>query len=861
MNAQAAVKPAVCSGIFSPGLLLYSVMKTPFLKIYRINIASPEAFFKSSAWKKQKRKCVCGYFPALEKVSGRQYIVQGIMDSGVKKIIEREIVLRGRVEGVGMRPALYVYSCKHSLSGYAANLSGCVHLVWQGEKAALDTALEGLAEVLPPGSSLEEGGLQFCDRETGEIMENFRILSGTEADMLEKSPMRVNLLTPPDCAPCEKCLAEMDDLTGRRFRHAFNACAECGPRTSVIRELPYDRERSSWREFPLCPDCRAEYEAPDNRRFHIEGISCPVCGPQLELHCRSGEKFTGGEVLEQAAAVLKSGGLLASKGVGGFQLLCDAENAAALAELRRVKHRPAKPLALMAFSIAAVKRFFEVGDAEEKALVSPAAPIVLLRWRKDAGVSRFHPELTAPDGAGEAGVMLAASPLHYLLMKHFEDGLLAVTSGNISGAVPALSNAEAAEELGSAAGALLCHDRDITERNDDSLLAVNGGKIQLWRRARGYSRAMPWRLPRRVLALGALWKNTFVLCGKTMFMLSSHHGDLEDFTGGEKWEAEIRRILRLSGERPEAVAVDMHPDYYSSIFGRRLAQELDAELSIVPHHYAHALAGLLESGRERALALVFDGTGLGPDGKLWGGELLEVSLKNGGRRLGALSDSLLPGGELAVKEAWRQCAARLFASGCSLSEVSAQLGKVDETALGIVYSQCMDKWNAPSSSSAGRLFDAASVLFGAAEKRISYEGQNAVRLENAASGLEASGINWQCGDIYEQDGILRLGFDRLFSAERPEAFNAFDFHVSLAEGAAEMVKSCSGNGRTPETVILTGGVFQNRLLCRLLSEKLEKSGFEVFIPQELPPNDGGISAGQSLWSGLKFSISGVNYTV
>lgn len=768
---------------------------------------------------------------------------------------QRIIVLHGIVEGIGMRPSLYRFSVGCGLKGYVCNLSGSVKLLWQGESGRIEEAFANLGKAFPPGSRVELP-LAFADSETDFVYPGFSIVKEEETAIAQ-----VNRLTPPDRAPCAKCLAEIRSAAGRRSGYAFNGCAECGPRATVIECLPYDREHTAWNDFPLCPDCLKEYENPSDRRFHVEGISCPACGPHLELLDSSGCALSVPDPLGEAVAVLERGGILALKGVGGFQLLADPRSAEAVGRLRRLKHRREKPLALMGRSPEDVRRFFHVDKLQAEALGSPAAPIVLLEWREG---SSFHPVLLAPDNPAEAGVMLPASPLHELLMHRFSGSFLIATSGNRGGEPPALDHESAVRALHGKVDGFLTHDRRISWRHDDSLGVVNGGQFQLWRRARGYEWSLPWRIPRRVVALGGLWKNTFAVAGSDMFLLSPHHGGLEDVANADAWEQTLNRILAQAGGKADAVAVDLHPDYFSSIAGERLARRGGMELCRVPHHYAHALAGLLEYGGNEALALVFDGTGLGPDGRLWGAELLDVSLDHGGRRLATWEAAPLPGGELAVREPWRQFAGRCFAAGMTRDQVKEFLPGYAEK-LELLEYQHTASLNTPYSPSAGRLFDAVSALLGIAPERISYEGQAAVRLEAAARKEDVTGNGFAPYAVKERDGVLMIDWTPLFGdCSMMRRLTARGFHEAVADAALAMAEfGLAGREGSLEktTVILTGGVFQNRLLTELVTERLAARGVKVFVPREVPPNDGGISVGQALWSGLQFRISGVNYTV
>ncbi len=724
--------------------------------------------------------------------------------------MERRITLRGVVEGVGMRPALYRLARKHHLGGSVVNRAREVELRLRGDRKSIERCWRELPAALPPGARLEAPPEFHDEAYEGEPGE-FRILAG------EGEATPVNLLTPPDLAMCPRCRAEVFTPGNRRYRYPFNSCGDCGPRASVVETLPYERERTAWRDFPLCPECRREYENPDDRRFHIEGISCPVCGPRLE-----------GLSLEEAGALLQRGEILALKGVGGYQLLADPFQPEAVTALRSLKNRPDKPLALMTRSLETLKQYGTLSPLEEEMLASPGAPIVIVHWRQEP------PEGIAPDHPREIGIMLPSSPLHELLLDAFGGDFLIATSGNRRSEPPALDNAAGAN-LGAAG--VIAHNRLILHRFDDAVAMMNADRPQLLRRGRGtlpLTFTEPPRFQRGVAALGAALKNTFVLAGPDSFFLSPHYGELEEAAAALLWERELERALKRSPEPVEAVAVDLHPDYYSTRFGEALAERLGVPLIRVPHHYAHALAGLLESGFERAHALVFDGNGFGPDGLLWGAELLTVGLNGEHRRRATWEPVPLPGGELAIREPHRQLAGRRFAAGLPVDDLTRF--------------QCEKGVNAPRSHAAGRLFDAFAALIGVAPERISYEGQAAIRLEAAARGETWNGRILPFA-TREGGGVLRIDWSPLFRDPLPES-PALSFHHTVAAAALAMAEFAGE--RLP--VILTGGVFQNRLLTELVAAGLSRQGFTPWVPSQLPPNDAGIAAGQAVWAGLNFSL-------
>jgi len=762
------------------------------------------------------------------------------------------IHLRGVVQGVGMRPALCRMAEHFHLTGHVQNTARGVELALYGPEALLEEAWRELPRHLPEAAhpdAVERSKML----QTTSAPERFTILDEPAAGTLA-----ANLAALPDAAPCPDCRRELHDPSDRRFQFAFNGCDKCGVRASAIAALPYRRAATAWADFPLCEDCRSEYEKMSDRRFHIEGISCPKCGPHLRLTDGAGRVLAeNGDALTLAAQKLRDGAIAALKGVGGFQLLADPSCAEAVTRLRRKKHRPHQPLALLARDEAAVKAWTQATPAELAALASPAAPIVLLAWRPDRETARFHPEFIAPDGPDEAGFMLPASPLHLLLMEHLESPFVIATSGNDSGLPPACDNATAQRELAAIADFFLLHDRPILWRHDDSLAAQNAGEVRLWRRARGYA----WQLPpvrgllRPVLAAGTELKNAFAAAGREWTLLSPCHGRLESAPALDAWSDALRRTLKLLPEAPQAVACDLHPDYLASHFARGLAQELGLPPVAVPHHYAHALAALAEFDLDEALALVCDGTGLGPDGTLWGGELLYVS-RSGGARLGFFQPVPLPGGDAAVREPFRQWAGRCFAAQAEFPE---RLAAGREQAVPILRKQCETGLNAPLSSAAGRLFDAFASSLGLADGAVTYEGQAAVRLESRArQEVESDGILPFAAQI--RAGRRVILWDELFRHDwtRTMRSPARAFHRAVAAALADLARY--GLGQHPGVpVLLTGGVMQNRLLV----EELRKTApeLDLRLPTRIPVNDGGIAIGQIVWAGLHFAPDGVDYKV
>ncbi|MDQ3067001.1 MAG: carbamoyltransferase HypF, partial [Actinomycetota bacterium] len=605
-------------------------------------------------------------------------------------------------------------------------------------------------------------------------------------------------LIPADVATCEDCLRELFDPTDRRYRYPFINCTQCGPRFTIVTGVPYDRPLTTMAGFPLCADSRLEYEDPGDRRFHAEPIACPVCGPQLTLP------------IEAAAALLREGSILAVKGLGGYHLACDAASEAAVARLRARKLREDKPFAVMTNE---PELLAELDDDETALISSRERPIVLARRRADA---RVAPSV-AP-GTPWLGLMLPYTPLHHLLLAAF-GGTLVLTSGNRSDEPIAYEDEEARERLGGIADAFLAHNRPIHRRCEDSVVRA----AYPIRRSRGYVPAalpLPIAAPRPIVAAGAELKSTFCVARGAQAFLSPHLGDLDSELAHRAFRTDLELYLAMLDARPDVVAHDLHPEYLAT----KWALEQDAELVGVQHHHAHAAACLAEHGETGpALALVFDGTGYGTDGTLWGGELLRCDLASF-ERLAHLEPVPLPGGEAAIREPWRMAASYLELAGLP---VPFERWELVRHAL---------KVNAPLSSGMGRLFDAVAALLGGRET-VTYEGQAAIELEQLAGETPAEPWAWRFGDATSLVTDCYLALD----AGRPRTEIAAAFHESVAAGAAA---ACAEAGE-PRTVVLSGGSFQNLRLLSSTRRRLEELGFDVLTHRLVPPNDGGISYGQA----------------
>jgi len=736
----------------------------------------------------------------------------------------------GLVQGVGFRPFVHRLALRHRLTGWVRNATGSVQLALEGDPAELDAFCTALRQEAPSLARIES-----VVREPGELagFDSFSILASADAP-------DGRLPVSPDVAICPACLRELFDPTNRRYRYPFVTCTDCGPRYTVIEAMPYDRERTSMAAFAQCPQCLAEYGAPGERRYHSETNSCPRCGPRLRFGdgawTRDYER-----PLAAALSLLRRGGILAVRGLGGFHFAVDATDPAAVARLRERKGREAKPLAVMVPSLDSAADLAELSQAEARLLNGPERPIVLLCPCTDAGLA---PGI-AP-GLDRVGVMLAYTPLHQLLCRDF-GGPLVMTSGNLTDEPIATGNAEACRRLAGIADGFLLHDREIVVRYDDSLLRVVGTEPVLLRRARGFA-PMPLELPIAspvpLVAVGPHLKNTFALVEGATAFVSQHIGDLESLESLEHFRATLGMYRRLFRIDPQVAVRDAHPGYLSS----QLADELGCErVLVVQHHHAHIAAVMAEHGvTEPVIGVALDGTGFGSDGTIWGAEILRADLL-GFERAGHLLPVALPGGDRAARSPWRCALAYLATAPEFTTEFALAFEGVGTTELAVARRQIAQRLNAPLASSMGRLFDAAAAVLGV-RRESSYEGQAAMELE----ALAATAAGTPCDYRIERSGsctvldplplLAELGFRR--QQGEPVAQLAGDFHTTLASALAEVVGAVAAPSGL-RTVALGGGVFQNALLLTLLSDRLAAAGWRVLTARNLPANDGAISYGQA----------------
>lgn len=753
----------------------------------------------------------------------------------------RHIHVSGVVQGVGFRPFIYGLAQHHALTGWVMNTSSGVEIEVQGDDSALDEFARAITAEAPP--------LSRIDRVTVAPAQ----ANGCATFEIRRSAAQPGAYQPisPDVATCDDCLAEVFDPANRRYRYAFTNCTHCGPRFTIIRDIPYDRPATTMAAFEMCPACRAEYENPLDRRFHAQPNACPVCGPQLKIVPSAAHPFAGWDTLpadpiEAARALLRQGGIVAIKGLGGYHLACDATNPDAVRLLRQRKGRAAKPFAVMAATLDAARALCEIDSAGEQALSVRERPIVLLPWREGSPV--------APDvapGLRELGVMLPYTPLHYLLLEQAADfpPALVMTSGNFSEEPIATDDADALARLAPLCDALLMHDRPIHIRCDDSVVRPMLGRVVPLRRSRGYAPypvPLPFDAP-PLLATGAEMKNTFCVARDRSAFMSQHIGELGNYDARRSFEHSVEHLSRLYRVEAQIVAHDAHPDYAAT----RYALARPEPKIAVQHHHAHFASCLAEHRippDEPAIGVIFDGTGLGPDGAIWGGEVL-IGGYGGYERFAHLRYVPLPGGDAATLRPYRAALAHLWAAGIAWDSDLAPVEAVSGQERAILAQQLERRINAPNTSSAGRLFDAAASLAGVLHE-VTYEAQAAIWLEAQTDPHERGAYPFEITrsadsapfQIDPASALRALIADRRAGASVPTI--AARFH----NGVAALIRDVCALARERtglSVVALSGGVFQNKLLLERAVALLGAAGFHVLTHELVPANDGGLAIGQA----------------
>ena len=764
-----------------------------------------------------------------------------------KKELTWRIRVYGIVQGVGFRPTVSRHATSNGICGTVCNKGPYVEIYAQGQKKQMEGFLKALEVQPPKRAAILKINTKDVTAETDMHFETF--------DIIESEKTKGEIFVSPDIAICEECKEEMYDPKDRRYLHPFINCTCCGPRLTILDALPYDRERTSMKEFPMCPDCAEEYEDETTRRYDAQPVCCNKCGPEVYLIGRSER---GRDAITYTRRMISEGKIVAIKGIGGFHLCCDATNEEAVQRLRTLKRRPAKPFAVMAKDESVVKRECVVTPEQEMILTGHQKPILLLD--KENG-GRLAPSI-AP-GNPKVGVMLPYAPVQLLIFQ-YDDGIkmpdiLVMTSGNTSGAPICREDTEAVAELSHLCDAMLSHNRKIRIRADDTVMDFYKNEPYMIRRSRGYA-PLPFMMSTewkgKVLAVGGELKNTFCIGVDSRFYPSPYVGDLEDLRTVKALQETIQRFQTLLEVHPQVVVCDLHPKYNSTV----VAEELGYPIVKVQHHYAHILSCMVENDcQEPVIGVAFDGTGYGTDGTIWGGEILLADYEDF-TRFGNITPFLQIGGDVSAKEGWRIAVSMIYGYTKDrelAGEIMKKLDLCSEKESKVQFAMADRKLNAVLSTSVGRLFDAVSAILGIRHKS-SFEGEASMALEFAAEAYEQKDHEQKQNEkrdplVYEEDGHVILNtqllVQRIVEAKLQGADSsrlAYWFHEILAEQiTAVCVEARNVSGR--QKAVLSGGVFQNRLLLRLTEERLTEEGFEVLRHRMVPPNDGGIAVGQAAY--------------
>ena len=767
--------------------------------------------------------------------------------------VTKRIRVYGIVQGVGFRPTVSRHAVSNGIRGNVCNKGPYVEIYAQGSGAQVDGFLKDLEERPPKRAAILKINTEDIPAENAPQFGAF--------DIIESEKTKGEIFVSPDIAICDECKEEMYNSKDRRYLHPFINCTCCGPRMTILDSLPYDRERTSMKEFPMCPDCAEEYDDPKTRRYDAQPVCCNACGPEVYLIGR-GER--GRDAITYTRKVIHDGGIVAIKGIGGFHLCCDATNEETVSRLRMLKHRPAKPFAVMAKDETVVKRECIVTPEQEQILTGHQKPILLLDRRSNGGQTEKLAPSVAP-GNPKVGVMLPYAPVQLLLFQ-YDDGIempdrLVMTSGNTSGAPICRDDEEAITELSHLCDAILSHNRKIRIRADDTVMDFYKNEPYMIRRSRGYAplpfmTSTDWK--GQVLAVGGELKNTFCIGVDSRFYPSPYVGDLEDLRTVKALQETIHRFQTLLEVEPQVVVCDLHPKYNSTV----VAENLGFPMLQVQHHYAHVLSCMTENDcQEPVIGVSFDGTGYGTDGTIWGGEILLADYQDF-TRFGSITPFLRIGGDASAKEGWRIAVSMIYGYTKNREkawDIIEKLGLCSEQESKVQFTMADRKINAVMSTSAGRLFDAVSAILGI-RRQSSFEGEASTALQFAAEEFEQKG-KLNGNEIWDnvQPVISELEERCLLNTEAlvkqvveaklqgtDSGELAYLFHQTLAEQiVAVCMEARKSSGRNK--VALSGGVFQNRLLLRLTEERLGQEGFEVLRHHMIPPNDGGIAIGQAAY--------------
>ena len=752
-----------------------------------------------------------------------------------------QLTVRGIVQGVGFRPYVFVLAKRYALRGQVRNTTTGVEIDVEGESSAIEQFIDDLSVNPPPLARVDS--VERCNHLERMHYDDFRIVASAAA-------RETCIPMAPDMATCQDCLNELFDPTNRRYRYPFINCTHCGPRFTIVQDVPYDRDRTTMHAFPMCAACQHEYHDPANRRFHAQPNACPVCGPQIDLVDAAGHPFDTPEldVIRATCQRLAEGEIVAIKGMGGFHLACEALNAKAVLALRQRKYREYKPFALMAGSLAMIRAHCHVSDAEARLLSAPQCPIVLLRKRSDCRL----PEVIAPN-RNDLGFMLPYTPLHHLLMQACSTPLV-MTSANRSDEPIAYRLEDALERLGGIADCFLIHNRDIHIRCDDTVMQIVRGRAYPVRRSRGYVPspiALPFASTADILACGAALKNTFCITHQHDAFVSHHIGDLENVETLQSFTEGIAHFQNLLYLQPEVIAYDLHPEYLSTKYA--LSRDTKAVKVGVQHHHAHVVSCMADNRLEGdVIGVAMDGLGYGTDGHLWGSEILLAGLVDF-ERVCHLAYAPMPGGVKAIQEPWRMAASYLQqAFGDGFLDLDIPFVKrLDMTVWRVLRKMMRQGINSPLTSGMGRLFDAVSSLLGLGD-RVHYEGQAAIALEMMADATCQDSYRFELetgASLIRTEPVLTHIVQDL-QANLPTHIVAAKFHHAVADVIARVAARIKGEGG-PKRVVLSGGVFQNRLLLEWTWQRLEASGFEVYVHHHVPTNDGGLSLGQAVVAGAR----------
>ena len=749
----------------------------------------------------------------------------------------------GIVQGVGMRPVVARHATSCGITGTVANLGPYVEIFAQGDEEKVDKFVRLIEEEPPKRAAILKVDARTL--EDAPIYDSFEII--------ESGKTSGEIFVSPDIAICDECLEELFDKSNRRYLHPFINCTCCGPRLTILDSLPYDRERTSMKEFPMCEKCASEYHDPATRRYDAQPVCCNDCGPEVFI-LDDPESRRGRDAIVYARKLLSEGGIVAIKGIGGFHIACDAYSEDAVRRLRELKHRPAKPFAVMMRSLESVKEHCETLPLQEEILKGHQKPIILLPRKEGSDLARG----VAP-GNPSLGVMLPYAPLQSLLFD-YDDGIkmpdaLVMTSGNISGLPICRDDDDARREIARFCDAILTHDRKIRIRADDSVMDFFEGKPYMIRRSRGYA-PLPYMMSEdykgSVIAYGGELKNTFCIGVNNLFYPSSYIGDLTDLRGKAVLAESVERMETLLETKPQLAVCDLHPSYNSSL----AAEESGLPLVRVQHHYAHILSCMAENDYHGdCIGISFDGTGYGTDGTVWGGEVLKCD-PSGFERLGSIRPFLQTGGDIASKEGWRIAVSMLIGIfGSRSEEVIEKLGLIKNGTFKTYKAMYDGKINSVISTSAGRLFDAVSAILGIRyENTFEGEASTALMYEAMQCNYHVCACDYELsGEYIETDQIVKDLVIRRLAGEDPREL-AYRFHRLLGEAAAEFV---SANACAVRTAALSGGCYQNTLLLNITKKALENRGFKVLIHSLIPPNDGGISIGQAFYGMNKLKNGGI----